>query len=326
MIANEAPAFLATPAKTVDPRECPICGAPERVKWLTAPDHFHGRPERYQLLRCADCSLVWLDDPPSKAEMGMHYGADYDRTISAASKAPEHWFARRDAVLRLKPAGGSLLDLGCAGGGFLSAMKGPSWKLSGIEMSEDAAAEARRRCGAEVFVGDILDAPFSPGSFDVITCFNVFEHVYEPKDVLVKVAEWLKPGGVFYTLMPNIDSAGARIFGSYWYALELPRHLHHFSPATLRRVAYSAGLLEVSVKTHRELFVEFSTRFLFDDLVKKIGIHRRPLATSAGEPGFIWRVIRKIYRLTLLQLFTAAASLAGPGETIEAVFTKGGAA
>ena len=269
--------------------------------------------------------MVWLDDPPSPSEMGQHYGPDYDRTISEAAKAPQHWFERRNEVLRLKPGGGAILDLGCATGGFLSAMQGPSWELFGIEMSEEAASEARSRCGAQVFVGDILDAPFPAQSFDVITCFNVFEHVYDPKEVLVRVAKWLKPGGVFYTLMPNIDSAGARIFQSYWYPLELPRHLYHFSPATLRKVAESAGLRVVSMETWRELFIESSTRFLFDDIVGKLGISRLPMSKVSDDANLPWRIVRKIYRLTLLQLFTAIASLAGPGETLAAVLTKDGA-
>jgi len=290
--------------------------------WLVAPDRFHGRTKEYQLLRCRSCSLVWLDDPPSKSEMGMHYGSDYDRAISSAAQAPEHWFERRDELLRLKPGGGAILDLGCASGGFLSTLKGPSWRLFGIEMSEEAAGVARNRCGAEVFVGDILDAPFPPSSFDAITCFNVFEHVYEPKEVLVKVAEWLKPGGVFYSLMPNIDSAGARIFRSYWYALELPRHLHHFSPATLRKVAQSVGLREVSLETWRELYFEHSTRFVFDDVVRKFGVSRPSMAESTDQPSLPWKIVRKIYRLTLLQLFTAAASLVGKGETMAVVLTK----
>jgi len=322
MIANDSPTIAAPPASDAGQRTCPICAELDPIPWLTAPDRFHGRTKPYQLLRCASCSMVWLDDPPSKSEMGMHYGPDYDRTISEAAKAPEHWFDRRNEVLRLKPGGGAILDLGCATGGCLSTLQGPSWKLFGIEMSEEAAREVRSRCGAEVFVGDILDAPFPPNSFDVITCFNVFEHVYEPKEVLVRVAKWLKPGGVFYTLMPNIDSAGARIFRSYWYPLELPRHLSHFSPATLRRVAQSAGLREVSLETWRELFFESSTRFIFDDVVKKFGISRPPLSKSTDDARLPWRIMRKIYRLTLLQLFTAAASLAGAGETIAAVFTK----
>lgn len=324
MIANEAPIIDAPPAMSAGLRACPICAEPDPILWLAAPDRFHGRTKKYQLLRCRSCSMVWLDAPPSKSEMGMHYGSDYDRTISTAAQAPEHWFGRRDELLRLKPGGGAILDLGCATGGFLSTLKGPSWELSGIEMSEDAASVARSRCGAEVFVGDILDAPFPPQSFDVITCFNVFEHVYEPKEVLVKVAEWLKPGGIFYTLMPNIDSAGARIFRSYWYALELPRHLSHFSPATLRKVAQSAGLREVSLETWRELYFEASARFVFDGVAKRFGVSRLPMAQSTDKANLPWKVLRKIFRMTLLQLFTAAASLAGDGETIAAVFTKDG--
>jgi SAM-dependent methyltransferase len=255
--------------------------------------------------------------------MGDHYGSDYDRTIAAASQAPDHWLPRRNELSRLK-SGGAVLDLGCGAGGFLSTLKGPSWKLYGIEMSEGAASIARTRCGAEVFVGDVLDAPFPPGSFDAITAFNVLEHVYEPREVLARVAYWLKPGGIFYTMMPNIDSAGARIFRSYWYALELPRHLYHFSPATLRMVGQSAGLQEVSVTAHRELYFESSFRYVVDDLLKKIGISRTPLA-RAQEPSLPFKVVRKLFRLTLLPLLTAAASMAGDGETITAVFTRGGA-
>jgi SAM-dependent methyltransferase len=322
MIVNDAPTIAVPEFSRATHQSCPVCGKPDPKPWLAAPDRFHGRTTQYQMLRCVSCSMVWLDDPPSKSEMGMHYGPDYDRTISEAAKKPEHWFERRNEVLRLKPGGGAILDLGCASGGFLSTLKGPSWKLFGIEMSEDAASEARTRCGAEVFVGDILDAPFPAQSFDVITCFNVLEHVYEPKEVLARVAKWLKPGGIFYTLIPNIDSAGAHIFRSYWYPLELPRHLYHFSPGTLRDVAQSAGLRQVSLETRRELFIESSTRFIFDDLLKKVGVSRQPLAKSTDEVSLPWRVVRKIYRLTVLQLFTAVASLAGDGETIAAVFTK----
>jgi SAM-dependent methyltransferase len=265
--------------------------------------------------------MVWLDEPPSKAEMGLHYGPDYDFTISTAAKAPDHWFGRRDELLRLKPGGGAVLDLGCATGGFLSTLKGTSWGLFGVEMSEDAARTARSRCGAEVFVGDVQDAPFARESFDAITCFNVLEHVYEPREVLARVSEWLKPGGVFFTMLPNIDSAGARIFRSHWYALELPRHLYHFSPATLRQAAHSVGLQEVFLRTQRDLYFEASTYYIFDEFVKRIGLSRPPLAKRT-EAGLLWKVLRKIFRLTLLRAFTAAASFAGEGEMICAAFTK----
>jgi SAM-dependent methyltransferase len=253
--------------------------------------------------------------------MGRHYGAAYDRTITGGGADPNHWNGRRDQIL-LHKSGGAVLDLGCSSGGFLATLRGPSWSLFGIEMSETVAKEAEARCGAQVFVGDILDAPFPPGSFDAITCFHVFEHLYRPWDVLARVSEWLKPGGIFYAMMPNIDSAGARIFRSYWYPLELPRHLYHFSPATLRNLASSVGLEEVSITTHREVFIEPSTRYIFDEVLRRVGIQRLPLA-HAKAAGIPWRIVRKLFRLTALPVLTRLAGLAGDGESIHAVLVKG---
>lgn len=300
-------------------QECPLCGEEGR-RFLSAPDRFHGRSQLYHLVRCTSCTLVWLDSPPAPSEMGCHYGPAYDRTIAAGGADPEHWKWRRDQLLRYK-SGGAILDLGCSSGGFLAGLKDSSWNLFGIEMSETVAKRAEAECGAHVFVGDILDAPFRPDSFDAITCFHVFEHLYQPKEVLAKVSNWLKPGGIFYTMMPNIDSAGGRIFGSYWYALELPRHLYHFSPATLKGLANSVGLKEVSVTSHREVFIEASVRYILEDAFAKIGIKRTPMA-EAKRATLVWKVLRKALRLTILPVLSTASSVAGDGESIHAVFVK----
>src|SRR5262249_48153287 len=155
-----------------------------------------------------------------------------------------------------------------------------------------------RRSGAAVFAGEVLAAPFPNASFDVITAFHVLEHLHRPDEVFAKVADWLTPGGIFYLMVPNIVSAGARLFGSYWYALELPRHLFHSSPAALRRLAAAAGLRELSLTTHRELFVEASARYLIDEGFHQCGIDRVPLA-AAEPPTLMWRVIRKSLRTTI---------------------------
>lgn len=317
-MSSHAVSTQQAPVESMRPACWEACGEHRATPFLSAPDRFHGRQKIYRLVRCPACSLVWLQDPPASEEMGQHYGIDYDRAVAAAGDSSERWTDRVRTIAQHK-AGGSLLDLGCSSGGFLQAMASPSWELCGVEMSESVAGRAESVSGAQVFVGDILDAPWAPGSFDVITCFHVFEHLYEPYAVLQKVAQWLKSDGIFYVMVPNIDSAGARIFRSYWYALELPRHLFHFSPVSLSHAARAAGLETVSLTTNRELFFEKSVRYYLDELCRRAGRSRIPLAKSVA-PSLLFRVVRKLFRLTALPLISWIATLAGDGESIHAIF------
>jgi 2-polyprenyl-3-methyl-5-hydroxy-6-metoxy-1,4-benzoquinol methylase len=299
---------------------CPACNHIAAEQFLSAPDRFEGRTVNYNLVRCPTCTLVWLDNPPQPKDMGEHYTADYDRKIAAGGEGPGHFQGRWETLTRYKQ-GGAVLDLGCSSGAFLVMLKGSQWELFGIEMSPEVAKRAEQRSGAKVFVGDILDAPFPQGYFDAITCFHVFEHMYQPKQILEKVSYWLKPGGIFYMMVPNIHSAGERTFKSYWYALELPRHLFHWSPRALRQVAQSVDLEEVSVTTHREVFFEYSMKYILDDFFKRFGIVRTPLSKKA-EPGIVWKVVRKAFRLTVLPVIAGIISLTGDGESVHAIFRK----
>jgi SAM-dependent methyltransferase len=264
---------------------------------------------------------VWQNDPPKPSEMHLHYTDAYQTLIAASGKSsPERWRDRQAALTPHKRSG-AILDLGCSSGAFLESLPRESWQLYGIEMDAENARSAESRTGAQVFVGDILDAPFAPESFDAITCFDVLEHVYEPRQVMTRVRHWLKPGGVFYVLVPNVDSAESRVFRSYWHGLEMPRHLSHFSPTSLKFLAEASGLREVSLETHRNSAVGTSLRYVWDDIFQAVGVHRTAVAYR-GEAGIAWRAARKLIRITALQLLLAAAPFAGEGESIHAVFQK----
>jgi 2-polyprenyl-3-methyl-5-hydroxy-6-metoxy-1,4-benzoquinol methylase len=321
----EMPAIVSSPRSptpTLPNRVCANCGKDDVVLHTAAPDRFHGRAELYQLVRCSSCSLVWLNNAPPENEMPLHYGSDYDQQIAQVgeTKLEARWRIPHDVLHRYKPAG-SLLDLGCSSGAFLRSLNGQRWELYGTEFSASSARIAESTSGAEVFVGDIIGAPYPAEKFDAITCFHVLEHMYHPREILARVREWLKPGGVFITFLPNIDSGAARIFKSYWYALELPRHVYHFSPKTLSDLGRSVGLRELSITTHREPFFEHSSRYILDDMLHRAGLTRLPLA-RAKSPSLPWKVARKIFRITLLPALDRAFAFSGPGELIHAVFEK----
>ncbi len=301
---------------------CIGCGSDESREFLVAPDRFYARSAEYRLVQCRSCSLVWLADPPQPSEMGQHYGTSYDRFIRKATEvdAEKHWAGAVTTVLRYKQSG-TLLDLGCGAGSFMKCLPAMDWQLYGVEMSADSAQNARRDAGATIFTGDILDAPFPDEMFDVITCFHVFEHLYSPREVMNTVCKWLKPGGVFCVHVPNIDAAEARLFRSYWYGLELPRHLYHFSPTSLRHLGLGSGMTERSLTTRRVSFLEYSLRYVTDDVARRAGVARQSLA-SAGNPTLAWRLLRKGFRLTVLPLVTSTLALSGGGTIIEAVFQK----
>jgi len=252
--------------------------------------------------------------------MQEHYTAAYHKLISGAGDDPSRWNRRRADLLRFKQSG-SLLDLGCSSGSFLASMRSDSWSLYGVEMSANEAATAEARTAGKIVVGTVLDAPFPAESFDAITCFDVLEHLYEPRRIMAKVSYWLKPGGVFYVQVPNIDSAEARVFGTYWHGLELPRHLFHYSPASLNFLAESAGLRPLLLETRRNPAVGVSLRYVWDDVFGAVGIRRTPVAYRA-DGGITWRAARKVVRMTILRGLLVMAPLVGGGEAIHAIFRK----
>jgi SAM-dependent methyltransferase len=130
--------------------------------------------------------------------------------------------------------------VGCGSGGALGVAQALGWHVAGVEVDE-AAAKKARRFSERVHVGDLLGARFEAGEFDVVTALHVLEHVPDPVGAVRRMLEWLAPDGLLIVEVPNAGGLGASLFGRAWSGLELPRHLSHFTPATLERVVGQAG-------------------------------------------------------------------------------------
>ncbi len=147
------------------------------------------------------------------------------------------------------PAGGRLLDIGCGDGEFLARMRSLGWNVAGLESDPVAVQQARERNRLTVAEGSIEDGSFPPSSFDAVTMSHVIEHLWEPAQDLRMVRGWLRPGGVLVIRTPNLDSLGHRVFQAAWMPLEPPRHIHLFTPQTLRREVECSGFVVKDLHT-----------------------------------------------------------------------------
>lgn len=138
-------------------------------------------------------------------------------------------------------AAGRLLDLGCAGGYLVAAALARGFDAFGMDISSHAVSVARSVAPDRIKQGVIEEASYPPASFDVITAFDVVEHHPDPAALLRRVAEVLRPGGVFVVTVPDLDSLTARLMGASWphYKEE-----HRFYPtrAAFRRLLARTGL------------------------------------------------------------------------------------
>jgi SAM-dependent methyltransferase len=142
---------------------------------------------------------------------------------------------------------GRILDVGCGNGAALERMKElGAWELNGLEFDEEAVRRARGR-GLDVRQGDVFSADLHDGSFDLVRLGHVLEHVLDPPGTVRRIFNLLKPGGVFFGETPNTECADFRLFGRYWGALHVPRHVTFFNRNNLRKLLCDAGFEEVRI-------------------------------------------------------------------------------
>ena len=233
----------------MSPRACPVCGT-------AAPAPLFPK-DGFQMVRCHACSLVYVGEDPAGIDFAALYDQSYYTGGSDAvfadyvgQEAARRAQARRKlALLRHLPPripeAGRLLDVGCAAGFFLAEARA-HYSVQGVELSDWSSAYARERLGLPVVTGTLQDAQLPSAHFDVVTLWDVIEHVPEPVPLLAEAARVLKPGGRLVLTTGDWGSAYAQARGADWHLMTPPWHLSMFSRATLAHAAQAAGLRVVA--------------------------------------------------------------------------------
>jgi SAM-dependent methyltransferase len=208
--------------------------------------------------RCTTCELVFQARPPLGEELEALYTADYFTQGGAGypDYIADERTHRRQArtylkkIERLGVPRGALLDVGCAAGFFLDEARKRGFTVRGCELSQYAQEYARERLGLEVDRAGFVDASFAPppASFDVITVFNVLEHIPDPQLVAGKLFDLLKPGGYLVVETWDPRSWLARLLGPRWPTYAPPTVLYCFTRRTLGQLFPSERWSPVSYR------------------------------------------------------------------------------
>lgn len=205
----------------------------------------------HQLFRCQNCGLVFYDfkrdykkflekqyakgyftgDP--KLDSYFDYGKDKANIIRNM-----RWYLK--GILRFKK-NGKLLDVGCAYGYFLEVAEKSGFEVFGIDPSDYAVKQAKKKFGKKVKKAFLSETDFRQESFDVITLFDVFEHLEDPKMDLEKINKILKNNGLLVIATGDTGSFWARISGRRWTFWNPPQHIFYFNQENITRILKEAG-------------------------------------------------------------------------------------
>ena len=206
-------------------RPCPVCGATDsRAHWQKAD---------LRLVRCSRCTMVFANPVPASYASGEFYDDSADYYLSSAKLESDYSpvrFQRELRLFRQHCPSGEVLDVGCSSGAFLFQLQSQfagAYKVLGTDASGPPLDYAESQ-GVPVLRADFLEHDFEGSRFDAITFWAVLEHLFAPAKFLEKAAAILKPNGLCFVLVPNMDSLAVRLLGTK-YRYIYPQHLNYFT-------------------------------------------------------------------------------------------------
>jgi SAM-dependent methyltransferase len=234
----------------VSEKRCPICTTILGAEPIQSHHH-------WTLHQCRLCGVqAWhpMDSPGAEWYTGR-YGYSWMEWLPPPEVSWQH-----EECLRDMPApGGRLLDVGCGTGAFLSAARDAGYEVTGIDFAEDVVQFAGSRFGLDSVHAVSLEsfaAQQDPGSFDVITLFEVLEHQGDPTAFMASIKRLLRPQGFVVLSVPNRQ--GWPPASHEWWDLP-PHHFTRWSALALRGACDHWGLVELSIRASAPAVPDLAT-------------------------------------------------------------------
>jgi 2-polyprenyl-3-methyl-5-hydroxy-6-metoxy-1,4-benzoquinol methylase len=231
--------------------QCPVCHSQDFVEVMQAKDYTVSK-EMFGISHCNACQHRFTNPVPSQTEIGPYYKSeDYvSHTNTSKGLIFRLYQSVRKITLKSKrrllqtetgKRKGKHLDIGSGAGAFLATMQEAGWNCLGLEPDPDARAVAARDFNVTARpIEELFELP--DGQFDAITMWHVLEHVHQLDAYLARLKSLLRTGGRIFIAVPNYQSFDGELYGATWAAYDVPRHLYHFCPSSMRTLLERHGL------------------------------------------------------------------------------------
>jgi SAM-dependent methyltransferase len=230
---------------------CVLCEARNSVPVLRGcRDLYLQCDGEFDYVRCASCGVIQLDPvPPTMAEYYRSYPVHRRKSSVFSyvrSLCVRHAYY---SVARAAAQPQTIVDFGCGDGWYAEHVAGQGHRVAAYETDPQHASTLSGRLGIQVFSElDNLLQEYS-GRCDIVTMHFVVEHLRDPLEAFRIAKALLKPRGIWYFIIPNINSIEFRLFRRRWHGFDVPRHVSYLHPAAVESVAWKYALTVQSVKS-----------------------------------------------------------------------------
>lgn len=224
---------------------CVLCERAGRLRYVKGPARYW---------ECPSCGLLYQDPLPAREEMrkfaeGEYAGGVYQEYVRAR-ELKYATFRERLALLRTRLPTGRLLDVGCACGYLLDVALEAGYDAYGIEFATAAAAQAPERVRPRITVGDADSAGrVALGTFDVITAFDILEHLHDPLRFLADLRVVLRRGGLLMLTTPDSRHPLRFLMRARWPMLQPLQHTFLFSRRSMGLALERAGFQVAAIRS-----------------------------------------------------------------------------
>lgn len=266
---------------------CNICNSNElELVWVKDGYHYNS---------CKNCKLKFISPRLIEVEIAKIYQVGFEsknvhKPVPIDFSSYSLFFKNAEKYR----ANNRLLDVGCFRGDLLYGAKQKKWDVFGVEISKEAAIEGNSLYNIEIEVGSIFDAGFEDNYFDVVSLFDVIEHLTDPSSYIEEINRILRPGGLLYLDTPNFNSINRLILGKKW-SVFFPWHLFYFSVDTLKLIMNKNNLLVK--KIINEDWGPFSTNNVYLSLNKSNQISNNSTSHLIKFIFKLRRYIKPFYKL-----------------------------